>query len=357
MKWNKKHIVLSILLPIQMLLIELASKNPEFIETYYSNGIYLYLSKFLRIVLGWLPFSVGDLLMILGLFVLIRFLYRLIRTNFKNLIPKIIHITAVLSIIYFCFYLLWGLNYYREPLVNTLNFKNQPYSTDQLHKVTETILIHLNESHSKLTKNDTLKIQIPHSQDEMYKIALNGYKNLSYDFPQFLYKNPSIKSSLISSLQTYNKTSGYLNPFTGEAQVNDKIPKTSFPTTTCHEMAHQIGYAAENEANFIGFLAANYNENLYFKYASYRMAFGYCISELRKRDENLSRKLWVNVNKGIVRDYKESYEFWQNYKNPIEPIIKKGYSAYLKANKQEKGIESYNYVVNLLIYYFEAKKN
>ena len=47
-----------------MLLIELASKNPEFIETYYSNGIYLYLSKFLRIVLGWLPFSAGDLLMV-----------------------------------------------------------------------------------------------------------------------------------------------------------------------------------------------------------------------------------------------------------------------------------------------------
>jgi hypothetical protein len=87
------------------------------------------------------------------------------------------------------------------------------------------------------------------------------------------------------------------------------------------------------------------------------MAFGYCISELRKRDANLSRKLWKSVNNGIVKDYKESYEFWQNYKNPFEPIIKKGYSTYLKANKQEKGIESYNYVVNLLICYFEAKKN
>ena len=81
-----------------------------------------------------------------------------------------------------------------------------------------------------------------------------------------------------------------MNPLTGEAQVNDKIPKTSYPTTTCHEMAHQIGFAAENEANFIGFLAANYNDDPYFKYASYRMAFGYCISELRKRDANLSQK-------------------------------------------------------------------
>ena len=98
MKWNKKHIVLSILLPIQILLIEWASKHPEFIETYYSNGIYRYISKFLRIVFGWLPFSTGDLLMVFGVFILIRFLYRLIRTNFENLIPKTIHFTAVLSL-------------------------------------------------------------------------------------------------------------------------------------------------------------------------------------------------------------------------------------------------------------------
>jgi hypothetical protein len=34
--------------------------------------------------------------------------------------------------------------------------------------------------------------------------------------------------------------------------------------------------------------------------------------------------------------------------------VKKGYNAYLKANKQEKGIASYSYVVNLFIHYFES---
>ena len=174
------------------------------------------------------------------------------------------------------------------------------------------------------TTNDTLKVANPYSQKDMYAIAIEGYKNLSNDFPQLNYEYPSVKSSLISFLQTYNHTSGYLNPLTGEAQVNDKIPKTSYPTTTCHEMAHQIGFAAENEANFIGFLAANYNDDPYFKYASYRMAFGYCISELRKRDANLSKKLWERVNYGIVKDFKESYDFWQRYKNPFvgyKPIL------------------------------------
>ncbi len=184
---------------------------------------------------------------------------------------------------------------------------------------------------------------------------MNGYKKLEKDFTQLSYKHKSVKSSLMSLFQTYNGTSGYLNPLTGEAQVNNRTPKTSYPTTTCHEMAHQIGFAAENEANFVGFLAANYNDDIYFKYSSYRMAFGYCVSEIRKRDSDLSKTLWLKVNKGVIKDYNASYQFWKAYKNPFEPLMKKGYNAYLKANKQSKGVDSYNYVVDLFISYFQKK--
>lgn len=338
-----------------MLLMKLVAKNPAFIEQYYSNGIYPYIASFFRITLGWIPFSVGDLLIAFAIFAFIRFIYRLIKTRFKNFFPKIIHFTAILSLIYFCFYLFWGLNYYREPLAKNLNYQQKKYTTAQLKKVTNHIIEKLNEYQFKITKNDTLKVENPCHQKEMYQLAVAGYDNLSEDFPQLKYVHSSVKSSLMSLLQTYNGTAGYLNPLTGEAQVNDRIPKTSYPTTTCHEMAHQIGFAAENEANFVGFLAANYNEDIYFKYASYRMAFSYCISELRKRDRPLSRELWENVNKGIVKDFDASYAFWQNYSNPFEPILKKGYNAYLKANKQDKGVASYNYVVDLFISYFESE--
>jgi hypothetical protein len=248
------------------------------------------------------------------------------------------------------------LNYYREPLAKNLNYNPSEYNTEQLQKVTEQIIIKLNESQFNITKNDTLKVKNPYKQKEMYKMAVAGYQNLSKDFPQLKYQHASVKSSLMSLLQTYNGTSGYLNPLTGEAQVNNRVPKTGYPTTTCHEMAHQIGFAAENEANFVGFLAANYNEDAYFKYASYRMALGYCISEIRKRDKELTKELWQTVNKGVIKDFNANYLFWQDYKNPFEPLIKKGYNAYLKANKQDKGIASYNYVVDLLICYFETSK-
>jgi hypothetical protein len=354
MKWNKKHIILAIFLPIQILLMKLVAEEPAFIEHYYSNGIYPTISSFFRIILGWIPFSVGDLLLAFGLFIFLRFLFRLIKSRFKNFIPKIIHLIAVFSVIYCFFYLFWGLNYYREPLAKNLNYQQQKYTTAQLQKVTEHIIKNLNYYQLEITKNDTLKVDNPYSQKEMYEMAVSGYDHLSEDFPQLKYQNSSVKSSLMSLLQTYNGTAGYLNPLTGEAQVNDRIPKSGYPTTTCHEMAHQIGFAAENEANFIGFLAANYNDDVYFKYASYRMAFSYCISEMRKRDKTISKELWKTVNIGIGKDFNESYQFWQDYKNPFEPLVKKGYNAYLKANKQDKGVQSYNYVVDLFISYFKT---
>ncbi|WP_166387099.1 DUF3810 domain-containing protein [Polaribacter sp. 11A2H] len=353
MKINKKHVLLTFLLPVQIVLIQLAAENPAFIEKYYSNGIYPPIASFFRIIFGWIPFSVGDVLLAFGLFIFIRFICRLIKNRFRDFIPKIIHFTAIISVIYFCFYLFWGLNYYREPLAKNLQYQQKKYTTEQLQKVTAHVIEKLNEYQFKITKSDTLKVENPYSQKEMYTMAISGYENLSEDFPQLKYQHKSVKSSLMSLLQSYNGTAGYLNPLTGEAQVNNKLPKTSYPTTTCHEMAHQIGFAAENEANFVGFLAANYNDDLYFKYASYRMAFGYCISELRKRDQNLSKVLWKTVNKGIIKDFNASYTFWQQYKNPFEPLVKKGYNAYLKANKQDKGVQSYNYVVDLFISYFD----
>lgn len=356
MKINKRHLFLTIFLPIQVLLVQLAAKNPAFIERYYSNGIYPYIASFLRIILGWLPFSFGDLLIAFLLFIFLRFIFRLIKTRFKSFIPKIIHFTAILSTIYFCFYLFWGLNYYREPLAKNLKYQQKEYTTIELQKVTKQIIEKLNYYQFKITKSDTLKVNNPYTQKEMYKMAVSGYHNLAKDFPQLEYQHKSVKSSLMSLLQSYNGTAGYLNPLTGEAQVNDRITKTGYPTTVCHEMAHQIGFAAENEANFVGFLAANYNDDIYFKYASYRMAFGYCISELRKRNLKISKELWQTVHKGIGKDFNDTYLFWQQYKNPFEPIVKKGYNAYLKANKQDKGIKSYNYVVDLLITYFETSE-
>lgn len=357
MKLNKKHLILIILLPIQVMLVQIAKKYPAFIEQYYSTGIYPYISKLLRFLLGWIPFSLGDVFIAILVFLGFRSLYQLVKTKFRNFISKLIHLTAFLSVIYFCFYFFWGLNYYRESLAKNLDFSTSKYTTEQLFSLSKKIIKKTNQIQTTITKSDTLQVVSPYSEHEIYTKAINGYHNIAKKHPQLTYQNKSVKSSLMSLLQTYNGTSGYFNPFTSEAQVNDRIPKTGYPTTTCHEMAHQIGWAAENEANFVGFLASISNDDLYFQYSGYRMATRYLIFELYKRDVDLFKQARAIINKGILKDFNSSSSFWKAYENPFEPIVKKGYNAYLKANKQDKGIASYNYVVDLLIHYFEKETN
>ncbi|TYA68607.1 DUF3810 family protein, partial [Seonamhaeicola marinus] len=143
-------------------------------------------------------------------------------------------------------------------------------------------------------------------------------------------------------------------PLTNEAQVDGLIPTIKFPTTSAHEMAHQLGYAAENEANFIGCLASIYNDDVYFKYCGYAFGLRYCLNEIYKRDEALFNDIIKTINKGILKHYEEVRLFWEAHENPVEPFFKYFYSGYLKANNQSKGMQSYSYVVALLVNYFNA---
>lgn len=348
---NKKTIIALLLIP-QYLLIRLLSNYPEFVEHYYSNGIYPFISKIFRYVLGWLPFSFGDLIYTFAIVYSIRWIYKNRKRLRKDTKQWFIDVFAALSIVYFAFHLFWGINYHRLPLHKSLNLSHD-YTTEQLILVTEKLVKESNSYHLKITHNDTLKVDIPFSKTEIFKQVSNGYSNLKHIFPHLGYHPRSIKKSLYSYPLTYMGFSGYLNPFTNESQVDGLIPIYKFPTTSAHEIAHQLGYAAENEANFIGCLASINNEDIYFKYTGYTFGLRYCLNELYKRDECLYEDLVADLNKGIIKNYKEVRDFWEAHQNPTEPIFKAFYGNYLKANNQNKGMQSYSYVVALLVNYFE----
>ncbi|HET8753646.1 MAG TPA: DUF3810 family protein, partial [Salinimicrobium sp.] len=148
----------------------------------------------------------------------------------------------------------------------------------------------------------------------------------------------------------------YLNPFTNEAQVNTLLLSYRLPTTSSHEIGHQLGFAAENEANFIACLATMNHENIYFRYSGYTFALGHCMNEVYRRDPDIANLLSEQINFGVRLNYQEVQEFWMRHKNPFEPVFMFTYNSFLKANYQEAGMKSYSYVVALLVNYFEDYK-
>jgi len=336
------------------LLVKLSAKFPDTVESIYSNGLYPIISKFFRFILGWLPFSFGDLFYGVSIILIIRWLIKNFKRIWKDTKNWLLDVGAVVSLVFIAFHLFWGFNYYRNPLHKNLNLKDD-YTTEQLLSVTKKLIDKSNDIHFKITKNDTLKVELPFTKSEILKLIPESYSNLKTTFSDLEYTPKSLKKSLFSVPLTYMGFSGYLNPLTNEAQVDYLIPKYKFPTTAAHEVAHQLGYAKENEANFIGFLATISNDDINFKYSGYTFGLRYCLNEIYKRNPDLYQELLPTINKGILKNYQETSDFWKDYQNPFEFIFKSTYTTYLKANNQAKGMDSYSYVVALLVNYLEDK--
>lgn len=349
---RRTKVILALLLPVQYIALLTLRYFPNFVETYYSQGIYPYIAKLSRYVFGWIPFSLGDIFYTLLVILLLRWLYKNFRRIFKKPVHVALDVVASLSIIYFVFNMLWGFNYYRVPLHESLKL-DRDYTTEELITTTKRLIAKSNDLHRQLGYADSTKIDLPYTQKEVFSKSLNGYQNLEKTYPNLTYSPKSLKKSMWSLGLTYMGYSGYFNPLTGEAQVNQLIKTYKFPVVSCHEQAHQIGYAAENEANFIATLATLHNDDPYIQYSGYIFALRYCINEVARRDLDMYHELLPSVNFGILESYREMREFWASYQNPFETFSKLFWDQFLKANNQSKGIMSYSYMVALVVNYFE----
>lgn len=335
---------------LQIIAIRILSFFPGLIEKYYSNGFYRILSEYSRKSFGNIGFSAGDIMY--GLIVVFLMIQLIKNRKQHTLKSFMIGTLNVISIFYFLFNLMWGLNYYRVPLNEKMNL-TYTYTYDELLDFTDKIIERSNTLHLKITGNDSLKVDSPYSNREIFEKSQNGYDNLAKKHPEFIYKNHCVKNSLISLPLTYMGFGGYMNPFSGEAQVNALLPKYAFPTTALHEMAHQIGYASESEANFIGYLASINSDDKYFNYSGTVFALRYCLRSIEKMNPGKLEEILPEINYGILQNFEQSKLFWESYQTPVEKFFEIFYDNFLKINAQEQGLETYSKFVGLLISYQE----
>jgi len=351
--FTKKQLIALSIIP-QIFLVKLLAYFPNFVETVYSNALFKWSSKLLHYAFGWIPFSMGDIIYtFLGIYAL-KWLYVNRQKLRMNPFGWLTDIMAVVSIVYAAFHILWAFNYYRLPLHENLKLKTD-YTTEELIKVTRELIKQTNTLQLRLAENDSIIVIFPIEKSQLLQSVPEGFDNLSKTYPHLKYHPKSLKTSLYSVPLTYMGFSGYLNPFTNEAQVDYLLPKFRFPSTASHEVAHQLGYAAENEANFLAYLATTNHSDLYFQYSGNAFAIGHCLNDLYKRNPVEYENITKLIHKGVLKNFKEVREFWESYKNPSEALFKSSYNQFLKANNQIKGIESYSYVVALIVNYNLSK--
>ncbi len=356
MNSKKTYKILTILLVMQWAFLRIISQYPDTIEKYYSNGLYIYISKVLNLLFGWIPFSVGDILYAIFVIVILKNIFTSIKNKKIHLKNTLFKIGGFISILFFLFHLNWGLNYFRLPVYKTLNFEREKYTTNELVDFTEKLIVKINDVHRSISKNDTIVVKNILDKDQIKEVSYGVYEQFQEKYPQYSHENLKAKNSLFSIPLTYMGFAGYLNPLTNEAQVNYLIPKNTYPMIVCHELAHQVGIASESEANFIGYLASTNADDVYFNYSGYLMALRFCLVEIYQKDPEKFETLKIEINKGILKDIRQSEAFWESYQNWSEQYFKTFYDTFLKANKQIDGMKSYNKVVVLLVNYHKKRE-
>ena len=351
----KRSLLFTLVLIILAVLIHLYSSDVVRVENQYANGIYPAFGRFLRYLFGWLPFSFGDL--VYGSFILwliiktvkgVRALIKR-RVTLKSFSSGCLKGLNILLIIYIVFNFFWGINYNREGIATQLNLKLEKYELDDLKKMNGLLVEKVNASKRSLLDQ---QVKYP-SNKELFSKVKDAYSSAGTGYPFLKYRPASLKPSVWSWLGNYIGFTGYYNPFTGEAQVNTLVPKFLQPFTTCHEVGHQLGYAKEMEANFVGYLAAAGSKDELLHYSLYLDLFIYSNRNLYMSDSVAAKEFGKQLLPEIIADLKEWRDFNKRYRNPFEPFFRWVYGIYLKRNQQPQGILSYDEVTGFMIAYYK----
>ncbi len=339
-----------------MLLLYIADEYPLFIERYYSNGLYRAIGATLHLGLGWIPFSVGDIfygaVIVALLYAIITLIGSLIKKQFSRALSLFMNLVIGLQLFIIAFYILWGLNYSRPPASQLLHIPDSAYTTSSLISMTCTLIDSANACRARL---DTHNLKT--TDQQIHRTAQSAIQRSVNIYPQFRSYYPSVKSSLFTPVINYLSTAGYFTPFTGEAQVNYKMPLHDRPVSACHEMAHQMGFAREDEANFVGFLSGIHSNDHLLRYSAYYLAMEEFIHQVRRRDSVASKQFKTQLSPAVLADLKADRAYWLRYDKQISKISGIFYDNFLKVNKQPEGLRTYNRMIILTMGYYAQKRD
>lgn len=356
LKRLKLKIILILLLPLGMFLTFIAAHNHILIEHIYSMGFYRIIGQLLSIITGVIPISLGEILVISAVFsaaaYVIYILFSIIRhpKDFLSvLLNGILNIAAAISITYFVFILIWGLNYQRLSFAEITHMDVRPASVSELSDLCSDLIDRANTLRAGQYEDKAGVMTVKGSVSDVFKRAPLGYKKAAALYPALdgTYGKP--KSVLFSVAMSYTGISGIYFPFTGEANVNTAQTDSMLPCTASHEMAHQRGFAREDEANYIAYLTCKLHPDADFQYSGTLLALIYAMNSLNEHDPEKYIQLSEGYSLGVLNDLNAIDNFWKQYEGPVEKVQTRINNTYLKANLQKEGVYSYGRMVDLLL--------
>ena len=332
---------------------------PRFTEYAITRGLFRVIAFPYEWIMSIFPFSVTEIVVLLILPVLITLLViwiiRIVKSEKRSsTVEKGCRFIAwCVSLFLLIFMIMDGANFNRIPTGELLELPNREYTAEDLYAVTSDLALKASLARENLKEDKDGCAVLTVKKSELLLLADDCYKAIQKDYPFLKTATWRVKPVMLSHLWSYTGTTGVYCPWLAESNVNTDVPDFELGHTAAHEVAHTMGFAKENECNFLAWLACAESGQPDYVYSGHLNAYVYCSNALYKADKELWRKSAANCSAGVIRDLKKNNEYWKSFEGEVQETSQKVNDTFIKVNGVESGVLSYNQMVELMLRYYE----
>lgn len=262
-------------------------------------------------------------------------------------------VLAVVSIVFFLHTGIYGLNYCAGPICDDIRLSVDDYTQSDLELATKFYRDQANALSTTVPRSGS-DLDFP-AFETLAEQAADGFRTLTYERSFSIFAGDTSPVKRLGWAEAYSSMgiTGFTCFLTGEAAVNPQIPASTMPFTMCHEMAHRMCVAREDDANFAAFLACEANESELYRYSGYFMAFRYCYSALAAVDSASASAIKSECTAELLHDLEQYDGFFREKRDETATRVADTVNdSYLKASGDVSGIASYGAVCDQLVNWY-----
>lgn len=337
----------------------LAGVQPEWTEALYSRGVYPWIRSVQSAVSGLSPWSVGELVLVALLafvivrgVLLVRVLARRAEPRLERLLRDLLGFVRLSSWIWFVYVFTWAFHYARLPYAHGTGLDVRPAEVAELEAATREWLERASEWRAKLKEDSSGLVELDTRLESLRVRLAAAYERAAELDTRLAGPIPVLREALASPLMTLGGISGIYWPFTGEPHVNSLPPAPQRLFSALHEVAHERGFAREDEANYIAVHVGSTSGDAELAYSVSLMAYLHLQRSLAAVDAETAALLSKERPEGVKRDSAAMAEFWKPKSKAaarVREVSTTMNDTYLKAQGQVHGVKSYGRMVDLLL--------
>ena len=318
---------------------------PQLVEQYFAQGIYPRLQTWLTSWSNQTGVALFDyVLLTLAVVVVVAighsFRWAVRRRSLWPLVRGVGALLTLVALVYLWFAVVWGLNYSRPALEGAVGYDATRVTAAAVRALADRATEQVNRSHASghAAGFPDAGAVPPSLVQAMHAVERRLGR-------QTVITPGRPKRTLLGRFFRAAGVDGMHAPFLLETLLNPDLTPPERPAVLAHEWAHLAGYAPEDDASFVGLLAA-LRADPASQYSAWLALFHETVVLIPRaeRQEFLAR-----LEPGPRRDREAIVQRQQLRVEALSRVSWETYDRYLKAQGVPEGVQSYSRVVQLLL--------